>query len=478
MRYFLQMLLGLILTFNFNVSVHAALVSPFTSGELVVLTRQGTESFYQDQQGHYGGLEYDLLQQFALRQGWRLKLLVAPENELLNLLEQGKAHLIAAGLAMTPARQQRLQFATSYQKVRQQVVYHTDNPKPLQLEDLLGKKILIEQGSGYAETLRYLQQKYKKLTWEEVEVASPDLLVEKVANHEVDYVILHSHLLELAKQAYPDVAAAFHVGPIRSLAWALPLASDARLLATINQFFARLEQTGDLKYFLDKYYGHSKRLDGDQINALLESRETVLPKFRAYFLQAERLTGIDWRLLAAMAFQESAWNPNATSEADARGVMMLTNETADRMGVSDRFNPKQNILAGARYLAKLRDLVPLNVPEPDRTWMAIAAYNAGFGHFEDARELARQYRLNPDLWVSMKRTFLMLSQPRYFTKSTHGFMRGGETVIFTENVRAYYALLQRFESEHGKGKKGAWQPWIAPSLGLKWHSPTPIRPGE
>lgn len=467
MRYFLMILSCLFLSSYVDQSVYAALPSPFISGELVVLTRQGTESFYQDQQGNYGGLEYDLLQQFALQQGWRLKLLVAPENELIGLLEQGKAHIIAAGLAITPARQQRLQFALPYQRVRQQIIYHTDSPKPNQTDDLLGKKIFIQQGSGYSETLHYLRQKYKKLVWDELEDTTPDALVEKVANREVDYVVLHSHLVELAKQAYPDVAAAFHIGPLRSLAWALPLEADIRFLNTVNQFFTKLEQAGTLKYLLDKYYGHSQRLDGDKINTFLDKRENVLPKFRNYFLQAERLSGLDWRLLAAMAFQESAWDGSATSEADARGMMMLTSETADRMGVSDRFNVKQNILAGARYLAKLRDLVPMNVPEPDRTWMAIAAYNAGFGHFEDARDLARQYRLNPDLWVSIRRTFLMLSQARYFTKSTHGFMRGGETVIFTENVRAYYALLQRFEKEHGKGKKGAWQPWIAPSVGLK-----------
>jgi membrane-bound lytic murein transglycosylase F len=216
----------------------------------------------------------------------------------------------------------------------------------------------------------------------------------------------------------------------------------------VRSFFEGISADGTLHVLIDRYFGHVKRLDRGDIVAFLARRETVLPQYRAMFQEAQEITGIDWRLLAALGFQESHWNPMATSPTGVRGLMMLTSPTADRMGVTDRLDAEQNIRAGARYLLMLKDTLPPRIPEPDRTWMALAAYNVGYGHLEDARIIAQRLGLNSDSWLDLRKTLPLLSRSDYYTTVKRGFARGGEAVILTENVRNYYDILVRFEAPH------------------------------
>jgi membrane-bound lytic murein transglycosylase F len=128
--------------------------------------------------------------------------------------------------------------------------------------------------------------------------------------------------------------------------------------------------------------------------------------------------------------------------------MMLTADTADRMGVDNRLDPKQCIPAGARYLVAIRDMIPARISEPDRTWLALAAYNVGYGHLEDARILTQRQKLNPDAWADLKKVLPLLSKSEYHSTLKHGYARGGEPVIFTENVRTYYDILVKFEKPY------------------------------
>jgi membrane-bound lytic murein transglycosylase F len=210
----------------------------------------------------------------------------------------------------------------------------------------------------------------------------------------------------------------------------------------------RINSTGALRVLLDRYYGHIERLTQGDVVAFLQRRTTVLPQYRASFEEAQELTGFDWRLLAALGFQESHWNPLATSPTGVRGLMMLTSETADRMNVTNRLDAHQNIIAGARYLRMLKDTLPGRIPEPDRTWMALAAYNVGYGHLEDARILAQRRGLDADSWVDVRKTLPLLARSDYYTTVKRGFARGGEAVILTENVRNYYDILQRYEEPY------------------------------
>jgi len=216
----------------------------------------------------------------------------------------------------------------------------------------------------------------------------------------------------------------------------------------VNKFFDQIHNDGTLRNLLDRYYGSSKRLNTQDIRAFLELSNSLLPKYEHLFKQAQETTGIDWRLLAAVSYRESHWNTYNTSPTGVRGLMMLTESTADLMGVTDRLDPKQSIPAGAKYIVKMIETIPERIPEPDRTYMALAAYNIGYAHLEDARVLAKRLKLNPDSWADVKKTLVMLNDPEYYSTLKYGYASGGAPVIFVESVRSYQRILERNQPSH------------------------------
>jgi len=178
--------------------------------------------------------------------------------------------------------------------------------------------------------------------------------------------------------------------------------------------------------------------------------ETRLPHLRAPFEVAAKDTGIGWRLLAALGYQESRWRPAAVSPRGAQGVMMLMPQTARKMGVSDVFSPDENILGGARYLLYMKERVPQRIRDPDRTWLAIAAYNIGIGHLEDARIVTQMRKKNPDRWSDVRTNLPRLSDPRWHSRVKHGYANGAETAQFVERVSQFAAILESVPEQADK----------------------------
>jgi membrane-bound lytic murein transglycosylase F len=170
--------------------------------------------------------------------------------------------------------------------------------------------------------------------------------------------------------------------------------------------------------------------------------ETRLPHLRTSFEAAARETGFSWRLLAALGYQESRWKPAAVSPRGAQGVMMLMPQTATKMGVKNVFSPDENIMAGSRYLLHMRDRIPKRIRDPDRTWLAIAAYNIGIGHLEDARIITQMRKKNPDRWADVRANLHRLSDPAWHSRVKRGYANGRETVQFVERVVQFAAILE------------------------------------
>jgi membrane-bound lytic murein transglycosylase F len=213
-----------------------------------------------------------------------------------------------------------------------------------------------------------------------------------------------------------------------------------------------------LKRLVDRYYGHATRFSAIDAGALLEQIASQLPRLKPFFEEAERVSGVDWRLIAAIGYQESHWNANATSPTGVRGLMMLTEETADRLQVKDRLNARESILAGARYFALLKEALPPRLVEPDRTYLALAAYNIGLGHLEDARVLAQKSNLNPDKWQDVRQVLGKLSDPESFQALKHGYARGSEALQLVDNIRNYYDVLARMEPRDAPALPAAFEP--------------------
>lgn len=419
------------------------------SGEIVVITRNSPTSYYEDAEGNYAGLEHDLAELFAKELGLKLRFIVAKRfDEIIPILERQQAHFAAAGLSITPAREKTLRFSLPYQAVQQQVVFNTDFKKPANLQALIGKKLSVVAGSSYVERLIEAKKQLPQLNWEESATQESEELLDKLAANGLDAVIADSNIVDVVQNFHPNLGVAFEFGKPEQLAWAFPKNADPYLYEKSKLFFKRIQKDGTLKRLIERYYGHVKRLDRPDIEGFLDKMRSTLPRFEHMFQQAQEITGADWRLIAALGYQESHWDPLATSPTGVRGLMMLTGDTADRMGVNDRLDPKQSIMAGAEYFMDMKDMIPDRIPEPDRTWLALATYNVGYGHLEDARILAQRKKFSPDTWSDLKKTLPLLSKFEYHSTVKHGYARGGEPVIFVENIRTYYDILVKFEKPY------------------------------
>ena len=415
--------------------------------ELVVIAVKSHDAFYQNFKGEYVGLEFDLVSRFAKELGKKIKFVVVSDvQEALLTLKKNQGHIVV-GINVSSKKRRHINFGPAYMRVQPQIAYNTNFTRPKSMSDLVGKKIELVRGTVHAERLAEAKLKTQGLKWSEMNTSADNLLT-KLSEGENNYVVADSIQINIQKNFYTNLDVAMNLGPVSSKAWAFLSHSDFELKRKVQKFFKRIKENGTLNRLLDRYYGHTQRLGKDDIKVFLKNTRKILPELRSYFYEAEEITNIDWRLIAALAYQESHWDRMATSSTNVRGIMMLTEDTAERMEVTDRLNARQSILAGARYLLILKDTLPSRIVEPDRTWIALAAYNQGYGHIEDARILAQRMKLSPDLWMDLKRSLPLLSYRNYSDKLRYGYAKGGEAVILTESVRAYYDILIKYESPY------------------------------
>ncbi|WP_184415139.1 membrane-bound lytic murein transglycosylase MltF [Rhodocyclus tenuis] len=412
--------------------------------ELRVLTHEGPTTHMADDGLGTAGFEHDLAQMFAEEAGIPLRLIVASdEADVRRRLQQDEAHLAAAWL--TPDDDGSLRASRPYAESVSILVTHEASLPISDIASLNGKTVHVLADSRQAVILRELKATLPKLTVREDTSASALDLLEAVAGRRYAAVLVDRAAYDIAANFYPELIGDLELGSERPISWLFAPGTDAKLIAKVDAFLARITEDGTLDRLKDRYFGHVERLDQKDIQHFIESIRSVLPEYRGLFQEAQARSGIDWRLLAALAYQESQWNPLATSPTGVRGMMMLTTDTADRLRVSNRLNARQSIFAGARYLAELRDALPRSIREPDRLWLAIAAYNLGAGHLNGARSLAPGMNADPDSWYEMKKVLPQLSRPEIYRRLKSGKARGGEAVILVENVRIYADILARHE---------------------------------
>lgn len=438
---------------------HNAKTGEITSTEnaLIFVTHSGPSTYYLDGNNQPAGLEYDLAKMFVQEYlpNYQIKfLLVNSISDVVPSLLKGDADIAAANLSVTPIRKKLVQFSVPYQETQQQLIFNSETSnKPKNLSKLANLTIRVPAGTSYAERLNTLHQaqlaeNLPGFAWQSIKKTNAEALLEEVASGVTDLTVADSHLVAVMQNYYPNLSVGLSLGEVDDIAWALPKNADPRLVKKLDAFFKQIKKDGRLRNVVDRYYGSAKRLNALDITTFLKRTNTLLPKYTALFKEAQEVTGIDWRLLAAVSYRESHWDTFNTSPTNVRGLMMLTESTADLMGVTDRLDPKQSIPAGAKYIVKLKDTIPDRVPEPDRTYMALAAYNIGYAHVEDARVLAQRQHLNPNSWADVKKTLVMLNNPEYYTTVKYGYASGGAPVIFVESIRSYQRILERYQPSH------------------------------
>ncbi|MCL4148493.1 UNVERIFIED_CONTAM: hypothetical protein GTU68_027470 [Idotea baltica] len=385
---------------------------------------------------------------------------------MLHQLETNHADLAAAGLTITPEREKILRFGPVYQEVTQQLIYRRGQRRPKNIPALADHLIEIVADSSHAEQLKQLQVDVPALQWRENQQLDSSQLLELVQLEMIDYTIADSNEVAAQQNFFPELRVAFDLSDPEPLAWALKQSKDNSLYDEVNLFFEALSSSGELDRLIEKYYGHIRRFDYVDTRAIYRKIITQLPTYQPLFEKIADQFEMDWRLLAAIAYQESHWDPAAVSHTGVKGIMMITRATAKQMKIKDREDPKQSIYAGAAYLNSLKKRLPDSIPEPDKTWIALAAYNIGLGHVEDARVITQSNGLNPDLWPDIKQHLPLLSKKKWYEKTRYGYARGNEPVRYIENIRRYYDILLYDVTDDRQSvelKEGYVEPAFSPS---------------
>nr|WP_279151607.1 membrane-bound lytic murein transglycosylase MltF [Photobacterium iliopiscarium] len=420
------------------------------SGVLRVGTLNNQLSYYIGADGPTG-LDYELAQTFAEKLGVKLEITAMfTLSELFPALERGDIDIIAAGLTVTQDRLQGFHPAPAYYYTSQIVVYKKGQRRPRNLAELAEnkKRLAVVSGSSHEQKLKLIRQKYPTLEWQSIPESDINDLLVKVATGELDYTVADSVDVALLQRIHPDIAIALELTQDEPVSWFVKQNSNDSLYALMIEFFGNMKKNGTMTLLEEKYLGHIDQFDYVDTRAFLRAVNNTLPQWEALFKQYAN--GFDWRLLAALSYQESHWDPQATSPTGVRGMMMLTLPTAESVGVTNRLDPEQSIRGGSEYLRKMIARVPDSVEDHEKVWFALASYNVGFGHLMDARRLTKAQGGNPDTWVDVKQRLPLLGQRKYYIQSRYGYARGNEALNYVEGIRRYYQSIIGYETTHSR----------------------------
>lgn len=390
------------------------------------------------------GLDYEIATRFAQYLGVKLEVHPAYTIEgLLPALDDGEIDIIATAVTATEMDQseKKYQFGPAYYATTQQLVYKNGRWHPRKFAEILKKDVSIgvPAHSIYEQTLTRLQNALPDLKWKSINGQNTESILLAVANGELDFTVADSIDVALTQQTDPDIAVALDLTEDQDATWLLKKEQDNSLYALVVEFFGQEKQSGEIDRLEAKYFSHLKSFDYVETRTFLRALDKVLPQWQNLFMQ--HADTLDWRLIAAVAYQESHWNPRATSPTGVRGMMMLTQNTAKMMGVTNRLNAQQSIKGGVKYLTQLIERLPKTIHEDEKIWFALGSYNLGFGHILDARKIVKYNGKDENVWSNVSQVLPLLMKPQYYKNTRYGYARGSEAVAYVKNIKRYYQSI-------------------------------------
>lgn len=408
-------------------------------GKLIVLTTNLPTTYYYDRDNQLTGPEYDMTQSFAESIQVSVEYKVYDSTQaVLQALRDNEGDIAAAGLTVNELRKEEFDYGPVYQLTDESLVCHRSKKQVKDDKDLDNLQIVVAADSNYIESLK----KRPNIQFTVNDELNTSNLLEQVAAEIIDCTVSDSTLYKIERRYHTEIQKKLTIHKGSELAWMLNK-NNEQLKQVINDWFEDYRDNDGLAHMLDKYYGYVEIFDYVDTHKFLQRVETRLPQYKDFFIDAATENGIEPSLLAAQSYQESHWDRKAKSPTGVRGIMMLTQPVAKSLGVDDRLNAKDNIYAGAKFFAKMKKLVE-NVDEPDQSWLALAAYNVGRGHFRDAQALALKLNKNPDHWHEMKDVLPLLSEKKYYKDLNYGYARGSEPVNYVTRIRNYDELLLKY----------------------------------
>lgn len=415
-------------------------------GELRVSTINSPLTYAAINNKDYG-LDYELAKRFADYLGVKLKVTVRQNiSQLFDDLDAGKTDMLAAGLVYNTERVKNYQAGPTYYSVSQQLVYRVGGNRPRTLAGINAEQLAIAPGHVALNDLQALKEsKYPDLNWRVDEKRGTTALMQAVIDGTLEYTVADSVAVSLFQRVHPELAVALDISDEQPVTWFSEKSEDNSLSAAMLDFFNSMNEDGTLARLEEKYLGHGNDFDYVDTRTFLRAVQNTLPDLKPLFEKYARQ--IDWRLLAAIAWQESHWDPQATSPTGVRGMMMLTRNTAQSLGLTDRTDAEQSLDGGMRYLQDMMAKVPETIPKEERIWFALAAYNMGYAHMLDAMALTKKQKGNPNSWSDVKQRLPLLSQKPYYSRLKYGYARGHEAYAYVENIRKYHISLVGYLSE-------------------------------
>ena len=410
------------------------------AGEITVLTRNNAHCYYIYRDSPMG-FEYEVAKAFSEYLGVELKVVTPRWGRLVDALNSESGDFIAASMTITDSRKKLMGFSNEYLAIQQMVIVHAHNYQIKEIEDLEGKTVHVRRSTSYEECLKQLNAEGIHINIELHEDMPTEELIRMVAEKEIEIMVADSNIADLNRRYYPDIKAVFPIEKPQSLGWAVKKGERA-LLKKINEFFKTIREDGTFKDIYERYYKYMAPFDYADLKIYHRRIKTRLPKYEEIIREAAKKHGFDWRLIAAVIYQESHFDPHARSFTGVEGIMQLTTETASDMGVENRNDPEQSIMGGVKYLDRLYKEWN-DMSNPDRLLITLASYNVGRGHILDAQEIALERGLNPNSWSDLKEVLPLLSYSKYYKNSRYGYCRGREPVEYVTGILTYYDILKR-----------------------------------
>lgn len=417
-------------------------------GVLNVVLLNSASTYYIGSDGPKG-FEYDLLDAYAKHLGVKLNITTANTiKEAIELSKNPNIHITSAALSKTKEREKTFNFGPSYFEAQEQVICNrgmlSDGRFPTNVDDLSGLKIVVGEDTSHSETIEQLKRDGYDINATYTSEYSTEELIAQVDSNEIDCTIVDSNIYALNQRYFQKIALAFDISSRAQQAWVLAPDSQ-RLKEDMYTWLNGFNQSGEMTRLKDHYYSYVLFFDYYDTVVFSERIKSRLPKYKKYFEEASLKYGIPFSVLAALSYQESHWSSSAVSQTGVKGLMMLTQATADHHGVKDRVDPEQSILGGAKHLNLMIQSISKEIPEEDRMKFALAAYNIGLGHIFDAQKLAQQIGLNQNSWMDLKTVLPLLSQKKHYKTLKHGYARGSEAVKYVDAVYDYSNILQKCE---------------------------------
>ena len=405
-------------------------------GRLRMITRNNALTYFIHR-GRQIGFEYELMRKFAEQHGLRLDIVIPDSHaDLLRYLNEGRGDVVAAAMTITPERQAQAAFARPYNEVDELVVVRADVDSIHTLADLAGRTVHVRESSSFYTTLKALQDSIGL----EIAAVSESLETEEIlAGVEeglYDITMCDSNLLDVELAYGRRLKAAFSIKPT-VLGWAVRK-DNPSLLAALDQYVS--EEKGGLYFnMMKKRYFENQRTIGRARDSLRVDVGGRLSPWDELVQKYARRYGQDWRMITAQMYQESKFDPRATSWVGALGLMQIMPETGRELGFDDLHDPEANIHAGIKYMYQLVNRFDPAMPMEERVRLALASYNVGYGHVLDARQLAGEKGWDPDKWFGhVERAMKLLAKPAYYKRARFGFCRGGQPVHYVGNIQNTY----------------------------------------